>query len=360
MVQRYIQPTAQANTPFIPNNGNPNTVYNTPATPFGGQPVVAQPVGNPNPGMGWYDIAPFGGTNLASLWSFPQASTAPPVSAFADESSQFWRNMTSMTPAQFDLSNSGAMAGGGSPFIPAPSPAPGGPSVDVHPHNPGSRPEPMPPPYTGGGPSTVAPGGSSKPSLGDGGSYIPIIIGRDESGRESSVNSRPTSEITSGLNNIVRDISRGLGFNGRDGKFDVKQFLDAVTNVVLPGNFYDANVGSMNWPSVVKGVLNAAVPGLGSLATWLAGKLPDGNIVKEWLEKGQLQRLVDEAYEPESYMNADQNPFDYTVAGGGASGGGGGGSMGGGGNWGDFNAPVFDLNNPGPDRWGVIGGISAA
>lgn len=147
--QSFIQPVAQSATPFVPNNGNPNTVYNTAATPFGGQAA------------GWQNITPFGGTNIGDLWSFAPASTTLPTSAFADESRRFWQNMSGVVPAQFDLSNSGAMGPvGDSPFIPAPQPVPGtGVQVpgdvtpDIHPHNPGSRPEPV-----GGG--SVAPSGN--------------------------------------------------------------------------------------------------------------------------------------------------------------------------------------------------------
>lgn len=330
--QSFIQPMAQEASPFVPNNGNPNTVYNTSATPFGGQAA------------GWNTISPFGGTNLADLWSFAPASTALPESRFADPANRFWENPSAIVPAQFSLEQSGAVwPDGSNPFMPPqqqPVPgtgitAPGGVTPDIHPHNPGSRPEPA-----GRGPS--------------GGGVVGINVGSALGGASGTVPSRPVGDISAGLSSLADSISRGMGFKGRDGKFDPMQFLDAVTEVIIPGDFYNANVGSMNWPSVVKGVLNAVIPGMGKVAEWLAGKLPDGNPIKEWLLKGQLQKLVDEAYKPKSYMNFPQGPTGPSSP---LTGGGGGGGH----DWGRFDVPVYNLNNdPMWDRWGVIGGISNA
>src|SRR5690606_31048845 len=98
----------------------------------------------------------------------------------------------------------------------------------------------------------------------------------------------------------------------------------------------------------------AVVPGLGRLAEWIASKLPDDNPIKKWLDKGKLQDLVDEAYEPKSYMNLPQGPTGPSSPF--PSGGGGGGH-----DWSRFDVPVYNLNNdPMLDRWGVIGQISAA
>nr|DAL53173.1 MAG TPA_asm: hypothetical protein [Caudoviricetes sp.] len=337
--QQYIQSMAQQASPFVPNNGNPNTVYNTAATPFGGTAGA------------WQDISPFGGTNINQHWSFAPAPTAVPMGAYADPSAQFWRTPTEMAPAQFNLDQSGAMwPEGGNPFMPTPNTPnpdtqlPDDPGIDVivHPRDPVSQPRPV----TGGGPSG---GGTGGHQGGTPQNIVGINVGSALGGSSGTISSRPVGDISSGLSNLADSISRGMGFNGRDGKFDPMQFLDAITEVIIPGDFYNANVGRVNWPNVVKGALNAVIPGLGKVAEWLAGKLPDGNPIKEWLQQGQLQNLVDEAYEPESYMNAPQTSY----SGGGGGGGGGRVQL-------DLGIPTFYLNDPDPVRYGSVGAIEQA
>lgn len=336
--QQYIQSMAQQASPFVPNNGNPNTVYNTAATPFGGQAAA------------WQDISPFGGTNIDQHWSFAPAPTAAPMGAYADPSAQFWNNATELAPAQFNLDQSGAVwPDGSNPFMPTPQkPAPGtgitvpdGVEVDVHPHDPNFRPTPV----TGGGSGMGAAGGNP----------VSINVGSALGGSSGTISSRPVGEISAGLSNLADSISRGMGFKGRDGKFDPMQFLDAITEAIIPGDLYNANVGKANWPNAVKAVLNTVIPGLGKVAEWLISKLPDGNPIKEWLEQGKLQDLVDEAYEPESYMNAPQTS------------GGGGGRFGagldnvGGSSLHGLGVPVHNLNRDLlPIKYGRIRSVSAA
>ena len=215
--------------------------------------------------------------------------------------------------------------------------------VIVHPRDPVSQPRPV----TGGGPSG---GGTGGHQGGTPQSIVGINVGSALGGSSGTVSSRPVGDISAGLSNLADNISRGMGFNGRDGKFDPMQFLDAITEVIIPGDFYNANVGRVNWPNVVKGALNAVIPGLGKVAEWLAGKLPDGNPIKEWLQKGQLQNLVDEAYEPKSYMNAPQTSYS------GGGGGGGGGSR----SHGGLSGPIFNLNDPLPVKYGSVGEVQQA
>lgn len=332
--QQYIQSMAQQASPFVPNNGNPNTVYNTAATPFGGTAGA------------WQDISPFGGTNIDQHWSFAPAPTAVPMGAYADPSAQFWRTPTEMAPAQFNLDQSGAMwPDGGNPFMPTPNtpnpdtqlPDDHGIEVVVHPRDPVSQPRPV----TGGGSGMGAAGGNP----------VSIYVGSALGGSSGTISSRPVGEISAGLSNLADSISRGMGFKGRDGKFDPMQFLDAVTQVIIPGDLYNANVGKINWPNTVKAVLNTVIPRLGNVAEWLIAKLPDGNPIKDWLQKGQIQNLVDEAYEPESYMNAPQTSY---------SGGGGGGGGGSGNIHLNLGVPIHYLNGPEPTRWGSVGDIEQA
>ena len=345
--QQYIQSMAQQASPFVPNNGNPNTVYNTAATPFGGQAAA------------WQDISPFGGTNLNQHWSFAPAPTALPTSAYADPSAQFWNNPAELAPAQFNLDQSGAVwPGGDNPFMPRPdTQLPDDPGIEFidHTKDPISQPRPI---TTGGGSNMGGIGGNLGGADGSlGGTATDIVginVGHALGGDSGSIPSRPVGDISIGLSNLVDSISRGMGFKGRDGKFDPMQFLDAITQTIFRADFYNANVGKVNWPNAVKGALNTVFPFLGNVAEWLAGKLSDDNPIKQWLQQGQLQNLVDEAYEPESYMNAPQTSYSGGPTGGGGGGGRGGHSLGG------ISAPVFYLNDPLPDRWGTVGGVSNA
>lgn len=275
--QSFIQPMAQAATPFVPNNGNPNTVYNTTATPFGGQAA------------GWQNIAPFGGTNIGDLWSFAPASTTLPTSAFADESRRFWQNMSGVAPAQFDLSNSGAMGPvGDNPFIPAPQPVPGtGVQVpgdvtpDIHPHNPGSRPEP-------------AGGGSEVPS-GHGANDRYLDLTAPNRIGTLPLNPNPGGALPSNspawLNGLSDAVSRGwdglkdaLGFRGDS--ISAMQVLDWF----LPGDLVDANTGRINWDQAAKTALNVLSPGLGSLIEAAIDKGLLGEQLQEWLNSMQFER----------------------------------------------------------------------
>lgn len=279
--QNFIQPTAQAATPFVPNNGNPNTVYNTTATPFGGQAA------------GWQNITPFGGTNIGNLWSFAPASTALPTSAFADESSRFWQNMSGVAPAQFDLSNSGAMGpAGNNPFIPAPAPepvpgtgitVPGDVDVDIHPHDPNFRPTPV----GGGGTSD----GSS-----DGSRFHELTQGNNAGGIGTlPLNPNPGGSLPNNSPDWLRGMSDAVG-RGWDGLKEALGFRGdsisamQVVDWFLPGDLVDANTGRINWDQAAKTALNLMSPGLGSLVEAAIDKGLLGSQLQEWLNGLRFER----------------------------------------------------------------------
>lgn len=279
--QQYIQSMAQQASPFVPNNGNPNTVYNTAATPFGGTAGA------------WQDISPFGGTNINQHWSFAPAPTAVPVGAYADPSAQFWNNATELAPAQFNLDQSGAVwPGGESPFIPAPAPVPApgtgitvpdGVETIVHPHDPNFRPTPV--------------GGSGGQNAGDlgGDSYHQLTQGNAGPGGTLHLNPNPGVSIPAGspgwLNNMGNAISRGweglkdaMGFRG--GSISAMQVLDWF----LPGDLVDANTGQVNWDQAAKSALNVLSPGLGALAEAAINNGMLGEQLQEWLNGMQFER----------------------------------------------------------------------
>src|SRR5690625_593422 len=330
--QEFIQPMAQANTPFLANNGNPNTVYNTAATPFGGQAVVAQPTGVPNPAEAWYDISPFGGSNIRQNWSFAPASTALPPSAYADPAARFWENRTAMAPAQFSLADSGAMQGGANPFIPIVPGDPANPGddvvVDIHPHDPNHRPEPVNPPVVGGGIDSgpLFPGDPGFAGSGNFGLSDTQLAAQGFVSTPGGVSStNPLSHIINGVSSLVNQIGHGSGFNGRIGVCDVMQFLDAVTEVVLAGDFYRHNTGTWNIQQVAKSTLNTVFPGVSKLGAWLAltfrDKPPEG--IRNWLDKNDLADLVEESYNvggEGNYMNVPQTGGGSPFLGGGLGG----------------------------------------
>src|SRR5690625_4332101 len=328
--QEFIQPMAQANTPFLANNGNPNTVYNTAATPFGGQAVVAQPTGVPNPAEAWYDISPFGGSNIRQNWRFAPASTALPPSAYADPAARFWANRTAMAPAQFSLADSGAMQGGANPFIPIVPGDPANPGddvvVDIHPHDPNHRPEPVNPPLQTAPPLPHTPPNAQFPGAVGGGLTQQQLGAHAYLSTPSGVTrTNSLGSVIDGISSLVDQASSGLGFNGRTGGFDVMQFLDAVTEVVLPGDFYRQNTGTWNTQQVAKSILNTVFPGLGKLGAWLArtfrDKLPEG--IRNWLDKNDLADLVEESYNvggEGNYMNVPQTGGGSPFLGGGLGG----------------------------------------
>lgn len=291
-------------TPFLANNGNPNTVYNTPATPTQTAAMHnAAAVGAALPQPTIPMASPFGATPVAA-----NSGYAPPAT-------QFWNNYTGQVRPVFDLSMSGVSNPntGWTPVTPAtPPPATGGTA---------------PPPAGGGtGGNGMTSGGAGGPFGGGlfGGSGVTVVgtgftdanTGATlQDGNGNRVSTRPLNSVMSGLNSVVDRATSGLGFNGRDGNFDVNQFLDAITQVILPGDLYNSNVGKWNTLNIAKAVLNSFVPKLGNLAEILVSKLPDGNPLKEWVRKNILQNSVDDAIE--NVMDAPQ-----TTPSGGEGGGG--------------------------------------
>ena len=278
--QQYIQATAQQATPFVANNGNPNTVYNTSATPFGGTAGA------------WQDISPFGGTNINQHWSFAPAPTAAPAGAYADPSAQFWRTPTEMAPAVFSLDQSGAMwPGGENPFIPAPAEpvpgtgitVPGGVEADIHPHDPNFRPTPV--------------GGSGVQNGGEVGSdrYHELTQGNAGPVGTIHLNPNPGASIPSGSPRWLNDMGNALG-RGWEGLKDAMGFRGGsisalqVLDWFLPGDLVDANTGRINWDQTAKTALNVLSPGLGSIVEAAVQKGWLGEQLQEWLNGMQFER----------------------------------------------------------------------
>lgn len=330
-------------TPFLANNGNPNTVYNTAATPmqsFGNQPLMhnAAAVGATLP-QPWASTPVFSpGSTVA-----PPSAQLHPGSAFAAPAAQFWRNFSGAQRPVFDLSTSGVTNPNDAwaPLIPETPAVVTPPPATV-----------TPPPLPAGGGIGGAEGNNGGRDGGLGGfTFGGLRQDGTSTVTDSSGNtytSRPIESITNGLQGLVSQAASGLGFNGRDGNFDFNQFVDAVSEVLLPGDLYNANVGRWNGLNAATAVLNSVVPGLGRVAQWLIDKLPQGNPLRSWLQQNIVQNNVDRAYE--EINEAPQNdPFS-----GGSDRGPGGGlnflnpigiGGGSGGRWMNGNVVVGDVQN---------------
>lgn len=329
---------------LLANNGNPNTVYNTTSTPF--QNTTSTPMHN----------AAAVGAVLPQLWAntpaynvnaspFQQPVSMPQSSAYANPASQFWTRLGGTQRPVFNLSTSGAVYPN-TPWVSPPAtetpivetPTGSGGDITGTPTVPsvggrGSSPE-----------SELNLGGGSLGPGAWGPGVITVGTGGDtflDTG-SGTLRLNPINSIMNGLNDVLDSAMNGLGFNGADGRFDFNQFLDAITEAFLPGDLYNANVGSWNSLNIATSLLNAvfSIPGtdfgLGNFAQWLIDKLPEGNFIRQWMQQNVVQNNADEAKDPDSYLNVPQTtPGDRAQRrrdrGGG--GGGGGGSLGGG-SWG--------------------------
>lgn len=275
-----VQPVG---TPFLANNGNPNTVYNTSATP-------TQTAAMHNAAAVGAALPPAWGTAAQQVATPFQSVAMPAQSAYAAPATQFWNNYSGQIRPVFDLSLSGVTN-------PNPNWTPTTPATPTTPTNPFT---PTVPNAGGTGGSDTAgrelPGGEtlvlSSGFTGGTGSTATL---RDSSG--NSYSSRPLGDVMSGMQSIIDRAASGLGFNGRDGSFDANQFVDAITEVFMPGDLYNANVGKWNALNIAKSVLNTIVPGLGKLGEWLASKLPASSALRQWVMGQALQDEVDQAYE---------------------------------------------------------------
>lgn len=293
-------------TPFLANNGNPNTVYNTAATPI--QSFGSEPLRHNAAAVGTVLTSPWSNTpvfNLNAAAPLP-AVAMPANSAYANSQSQFWRNLSGAQRPVFDLSTSGAI-----------NPNPNWPVPPTTTPPATTPPGTTPPPSTGGGGG----GGTSRPGGGGrgGGGDLPgtgirtnnFLLNEDGTGRmrlgDQEVTTKPMDSILTGLNGLINNAAQGIGFNGRDGGFDINQFADALTEIFLPGDLYNENVGSWNTLNITSSILNTVIPGLGRVSQWLMDKLPEGNALRRWMQRNILQNNVNDAYDRENWLNAPQD-----------------------------------------------------
>lgn len=291
-------------TTFLANNGNPNTVYNTSGTPFQNTPVR---------GVGSQPLTA-GGTPAISPWTPANPPASMPVmptnSAFHNPATQFWQNYAGVVRPVFNLQDSGAW--GSNAFAPPPTTTP--PTTP-----PPTTPPTTKPPTTG----TGGGGGGADFSGGGGGSLLPGTplgnwlstnkpAGDNTTRTAFGFESYEAPQIGAGdlsspsvrqwLGDIVGETASRLGFNTSQDV--IGQALDAL----IPGNVYQPGAG-WNWGNTIVGVLNALIPGSGSLAGRLAEALSNsdwGKTSDSWVARA-LRNWVsknDEASLQRWYNNA--------------------------------------------------------
>lgn len=253
--QSFVQPLAQSSTPFTANNGNPNTVYNQ------------KPTGMVNfiPRTGAY-LPPQ--SDAMNNWAVNPAATGAATTPF-------W-------------------------LQPSTPPATTGPRITVPPlvTDPNWGIPPTKPPTT---PPVVTPPPTTTPVIGRGndeqngsGVMNPQGIPNPYVNVPSGGNTNASLNLTNigqTLTNVIQQAQEGLGF-GEDG-FSLGQFLDAITEPFLPGNFYNGQLGTLNKANTVKGVLNMVIPGGGNLAGFLASKIPSTWSSNQGGFKGFMAKIRD-------------------------------------------------------------------
>ena len=143
----------------------------------------------------------------------------------------------------------------------------------------------------------------------------------------------------------------GLGQNVTSSNF--MQFMDAVTEPLLPGNLYMSELGAMNTANVAYAIMNRTFPGLGSVVSKIAKAIPENapswlQSVKNFFLEGDFQQAANAIYkqlDEETKTGLANKPF--SVGGGGGYDSGfsirpGAGGMGG---WGS-GVPISNLNDP--------------
>ena len=315
--QTDIQQLIQGLAPLTVNNGNPNTVYNTPASPFA-NPAAGLPAN-------W---------TLGNLPSYKEPN---------------WQQLAAQAQgpmAQFRGWNLGA-AGNPPPVIPGTTPPPTGRG---NPPPIGQTGGPNPPlPHIGGG---NGPGNGPNGGLGPNDGRI-----RGGSGNGWGILGLPPGDISTnftadpghgslskagflgglsslGTNNLNVDLGsfgqqlastslgKALGVN-QNGSFNLMQALDWV----LPGNLYMSQTGQTNWANLIPALFSKINPligfGVAKLMDYFGAKYQNTDDAK----LNFLQRMLKHRYQKNQ---ANRHPNGNGGGGGGDRNGYGGGTNGGG------------------------------
>lgn len=186
--------------------------------------------------------------------------------------------------------------------------------------------------------------------------------------RQSQWNSDTSRSVADNLNSFVDTTLSNIGNSATAD--NVMKMLDAITEPFLPGNFYMSELGRVNMANVLTSVLNQAVPGIGTLGKWLAGKIPQGaggllGKIRDFFQNGKFQDAANEIYKTVD-VDAARNQAVYGNGGGGGGGNSSGwasGSRGGGwlGGSGSYSAGTVSVGSGGGRTGSVtVGGMTPA
>lgn len=257
-VQQFAQSVAQANSPFIANNGNPGTVYNMPGT------------GSYKPPM----------ASALNQWALNPTST----SMYANN--PFWLQATQQP-----------IGGMGGFVIPPLTTIPG----SVIPNNPTTPPTSTPTitPTGGGGNGGTDP---NYPLNGVGNNWSgvvgPSLVGTSGSNYTHTVGGGSGGS----LSNIVNSVG---------GNFQWQELLDAF----LPGDLYDAESGTWDITNAVAEALDYVVPGLGTAAQFAAENGLLGQTIQDLaFNESYRQFEARQRNNVNDAMNNAMNTMDQRVA----------------------------------------------
>lgn len=293
-----VQTQAQQGASNSANNGNPNTVYNQSAWGYGGPPAM----------------------NQQGDWSMNNLSRPPTITLGGWQPPAGWGGVGNGTGPVLPIN-------GGMPTNPSwtPAPIPGDPNTPgvTTPTTGGTVPPTTTttPPVRG---SSIYPGQTDTPWSPLGNRYYnppntyssntPGTQGNYSNSDGTGFNLGAIGNAVSGVVNSLRE-NAGLGSGG----ISFGQLLDTITEPFIPGDFYNGQLGNVNKPNVVAGVLNMVIPGVGNLADFIAGKIPDSATgllgkIRDFFAKGDIQAAVDEIYKQAAIDEANgkqpyKNPY---------------------------------------------------
>jgi len=375
--QGFIQPIAQGNQPLSPNNGNPNTVYNraAPAAPVSGwasNPIT--PAANYT-GVNPSDVMAQSNAAIAQNgWAAPAAPTSPAPQGIMKLPDGWAESLKNFTPKETTPTTPtpttpttppNALNDNSIQWITKDSKGVPGMNANLYASDPAykkayddtlaihqkrygknyttkSNSEVLiadlkkayaaniaatsgTTPATGTGASGTAGGGSGS-NVG-GGTQGVDIIGSVTSNLAQNNGAPANKGWNSGEGDMAQKLSNAVDgalntLKGNVTTDGVMKFLDVITEPWLPGNMYMSQLGSVNMPNALTAVLNVAVPGLGTLGKWLAGKIPDsaGGVlgkIRDFFLKGKFQEAANEIYK-----NYDMEKAQNIAIGGGMGSGG--------------------------------------
>lgn len=379
--QGFIQPLAQANTPSSVNNGNPNTVYNTPQTgaprPLQGwtiqQPVaanintgnVAQEAINQSNQMiqdkGW--MAPqvetgFNGPKLTTPegWVTPTAPTtanpnptpttpAPTAPAQVDTSSWQWVVMNGKVPGmntQLYNTDPAYKAAWDQTAREHHNQFKKSYTKDSSPQAITDRLKALYQQFSAGTPQQAqgqSQAGASQAAgwtSGNGGADtqawvnnlmqggVPVMNANKGWASQTAGDPAKVSQAVDGVLSTFTNL--GSKFNSSS----ALQLLDAITEPFIPGNFFMSELGSVNGPNVMKAILNQAMPGVGTLAQKILGAIPDSATgflgkMRDWIKEGKFDELANDVFKgvrKDTQQKVSTGSLDASLGWGGSSGGG--------------------------------------